>query len=109
MPGSRDAGEACVKKRTRKSSLALLNYSKIRDQEKQGDEGEGSLSEDKSTARWRLAQEPEAIHEPPSLSAVGGRSCLKTQSEQPRSRGRKSPVRFDEHSLLPSEPSSDEG
>ncbi|KAL8453899.1 hypothetical protein Emed_000610 [Eimeria media] len=77
LPSSRAAGEACVKKRTRKSSLALLNYSKIRDQEKQTEEGHGDSTEEKAPARWRLAQEPEVVHEPPPSTAVGGRSCLK--------------------------------
>ncbi|KAL8429108.1 hypothetical protein Efla_003161 [Eimeria flavescens] len=108
VPGSRDAGDACVKKRTRKNSLALLNYSKIRDQEKQTGEGQGDVSEEKPAARWRLAQEPETIHEPPPLTAAGGRSCLKTENSQSRSRTRKSPVRFDEGSLLPSDSSDDD-
>ncbi|KAL8272870.1 hypothetical protein Esti_003179 [Eimeria stiedai] len=108
LPSSRAAGEACVKKRTRKSSLALLNYSKIRDQEKQAEDGQGDCNEEKPPARWRLAQEPEVIHEPPPSTAVGGRSCLKGKDTQSRGRTRKSPVRFDEGSLLPSEPSSEE-
>ncbi|OEH80349.1 CAMP-dependent protein kinase regulatory [Cyclospora cayetanensis] len=109
VPGSRDAGEACVKKRTRKSSLALLNYSKIRDQEKQAEEGPGENAEDKPAARWRLAEEPGSTHEPPPLSAPGGRSCIKRSSSRDGVRTRKSSVRFDEDSLLPSDTSSDEG
>lgn len=109
VPGSREAGENYVKKRTRKSSLALLNYSKIRDQEKQAEEGQGDAAEEKSTSRWRLAEEPKAIHEPPPLSTASGRSCLKENSPQSRGRARKNPVRFDEGSLLPSASSSDEG
>ncbi|CDI73672.1 CAMP-dependent protein kinase regulatory subunit, putative [Eimeria praecox] len=107
--GTGGAAEACAKKRTRKNSLALLNYSKIRDQERQAENGESDAPEDRSTARWRLAREPESIHEPPPLSARGGRSCLKESNAQGGSRKRKSPVRFDEGSLLPSESSSDEG
>lgn len=106
---TRDAGEVCAKKRTRKNSLALLNYSKIRDQEKQSENGESDTPEDRSTARWRLAREPESIHEPPPLCTQGGRSCLKENNPQGVHRKPKSPVRFDEGSLLPSESSSDEG
>lgn len=105
---TRDAAEACAKKRTRKNSLALLNYSKIRDQERQAENGESDAPEDKSTARWRLAREPESIHEPPPLDTQGGRSCLKEKNPQSGARKRRSPVRFDEGSLLPSESSSDE-
>ncbi|CDJ36672.1 CAMP-dependent protein kinase regulatory subunit, putative [Eimeria mitis] len=107
MLATRDAAEACAKKRTRKNSLALLNYSKIRDQERQAENGEGDATEEKFTARWRLAREPESIHEPPPLCAQGGRSCLKENNPQGKCRKRKSPVRFDEGSLLPSESSSD--
>lgn len=109
VPGSREAGEALVRKRTRKSSLALLNYSKIRDQEKQAEDGQDQVSGAKPTARWHLAQEPESIHEPPPLTATGSRSCLKLDKQPSRGRVRKSPVRFDEESLLPSDTSSDEG
>ncbi|CDJ50796.1 CAMP-dependent protein kinase regulatory subunit, putative [Eimeria brunetti] len=105
---TRDAAEACAKKRTRKNSLALLNYSKIRDQERQSENGESDAPEDKCTARWRLAREPESIHEPPPLCTQGGRSCLKDNNPQGGCRKRKSPVRFDERSLLPSDSSSDE-
>lgn len=109
IPGSREAAEALVQKRTRKSSLALLNYTRIRDQEKQVEDGEDQVSKAKPTARWHLAQEPESIHEPPPLTATGSRSCLKLDKQPSQVRVRKSSVRFDEESLLPSETSSDEG
>ncbi|KYF48691.1 cyclic nucleotide-binding domain-containing protein, partial [Toxoplasma gondii ARI] len=102
-------GDHFEKKRTRKSSLALLQYTKIREAGPAEGESEKKSSEEdeEREARWAMAQDPEIIHRPPPLSAAPKKSALRTTSS--KSVGIKNSVFFDEETLLPSPPSSDEG
>ncbi|CBZ55715.1 GI16562, related [Neospora caninum Liverpool] len=108
--GGFSPGDQFEKKRTRKSSLALLQYAKIREvgnSEGEGEKKGGGDEEEESEARWAMAQDPEIIHRPPPLSAAPKKSALRTTSG--KSVGmKKNSVFFDEETLLPSPPSSDE-
>lgn len=126
------AADQFVKKRTRKSSLALLAYAKMSresggGQSEAGKEGEeeeeeetrseeggekkgeggGEDDEKKETQRWSMAQDPQVIHEPPRADALPKKSILRTSGSS-ASTGRKNPVFFDETTLLPTPPSSDD-
>ncbi|PFH37518.1 cyclic nucleotide-binding domain-containing protein [Besnoitia besnoiti] len=109
-------GDQFVKKRTRKSSLALLQYAKIREGgsgegegEKKSPSGTGGTSgeeEEEKESRWAMAEDPQTIHHPPPPDAMPKKSAIRTSSN--KSVGIKNSVFFDEATLLPSPPSSDE-
>ncbi|KAF8820623.1 hypothetical protein IE077_002986 [Cardiosporidium cionae] len=83
--------------RTRKSSLALSTYKKLRDQEKTANINHSSSNGETEIAkmRWELAPDPLVAYSPPSLDAVPGPSSLKSEFSL-----RKSGVSFDQETLL---------